>query len=188
MVSRSPAPVPHYILYRPAQILVCDCGFESRLQTHGRPLIVEWQNDVVFAIPPACRVTHYVVQPSWWLSIEVHCLLSVATPPMLAYYSNHVINEHTHARLIWRVGVSEFTVKTHPAFLCSSGNGAAVPEHGSGRPPHCQSGILVSLRFSVHEALETICVIALLHETGFDMSLGYLANCWIQDVDWSRCS
>lgn len=44
------------------------------------------------------------------------------------------------------------------------------------------------LQFGVCKALETIGAMALLCENGLDISLGFTANCWSQDVAWSCCS
>lgn len=125
---------------------------------------------------------------SWWRFFEVHHLLSVVTPPVLAYYSNYVIGEHADALLIWCIFVLELTVGTLTAFLCLARCGTAVPESGSGPPRPCESGILVPPLVRIHKAFKTFGVMSVLRETGFDISLYYMQYCRSQFVHWSCCS
>lgn len=60
-------------------------------------------------------------------------------------------------------------------------DGDVVPKSGSGLT--CNSGLLVSLPVGVREALETMSAMAVLYETGFDMSPGYMTHCRSQGVD-----
>lgn len=111
-----------------------DCSFHARFRTHARLLMVEWYKVEVFAIAASCPATYYVTTPSWWPSFEGHHALSVATPPVLAYFSKSVISDHANARLIWGIVESEFIACTFMAFLGFARNRTVALESGSGLP------------------------------------------------------
>lgn len=48
-----------------------------------------------------------------------------------------------------------------------------------------KNGIQVLLPVGVLEALKIMALMAAGHEIGFDLSLGYMACCQSQDVNWS---
>lgn len=141
------------------------------------PLMVRWHSVEVFAIQPSCCATYYVATPSCWQFFVGHDLLPGATPHVPAYFSNYIINDHTCVRLLWRIVMLEVTVCTITAFLCLARDGALVPEVCSGPLPPCHYGIVLSLAVCVCEALVTIGLMVVLHETIVDMSLGYKAYC-----------
>lgn len=146
-----------------------------------------WHNVEVFTILVSCRSNHYVPTPSWWWNFKGHHMLSMATPLVLAYYSNYVPREHADARLIWRIAVLELLVWTFKGFLCSLCNGPVEPESGFCPPSSCKSCILVWLPVAFQEALEIMRVMAVLCVICFRIPLVHMAYCWSQNVEWSRC-
>lgn len=84
--------------------------------------------------------------------------------------------------------MSELTVGTFMALLCLARDGPVYSEGGSGWPSIWDYGMLVSLLSGVCELLEKMGVMAVLHDPGFDMSLGYMAYCRSRDVDLMRCT
>lgn len=128
-----------------------------------------------------CQVV--LVAVFWgWLSV-----VSGDTARVSLFFS-YVINGQADASLILNVAVSEFTVGTFTVFLWLAHDEAFVPAGGCGLPTLFESGILVSLPVGVRDALKTTKVVAVLAETGFDISLGYMAYCWSQCINWSRSS
>lgn len=64
----------------------------------------------------------------WWSEYECSRHLCVPPPPILACYSNQVLNGHSWASLVWCVACSEFVVYALVSIfaLASSGTSADV--------------------------------------------------------------
>lgn len=61
---------------------------------------------------------------------------------------------------------------------------AGVSGNCSDPPPPCETGTLISFPGGVCEAPETMGVMTVVRESGFDMSLGDMAYCWNLDIDY----
>lgn len=83
--------------------------------------------------------------------------------------------------------MSEFTVCNFTAFLCWARDGTVCAKGSSGSPSIWDSDVLVLLLPAVCEKLENMSVMYVLHDSGFDMSLSYMAYSRSQDVDWPWC-
>lgn len=115
-------------------------------------------------------------------------MLFVATPPVFSYHSNYILSSHARAELIWCITMSESSLSTSAAFLCLACDCPVPATGGSALPSIWDSGTFVSLPSGVCEILGKMGNIAVLHDSSFDMALGYMAYCRSSDVNWLHCT
>lgn len=72
-----------------------------------------------------------------------------------------------------------------PASLCLARDGLISAEGCAGSPGIWNSGMVVPHPSGVFETLEKMGVMAVLPDSAFDMSLGFMAHCRSFDVDWT---
>lgn len=101
----------------------------------------------------------------------------MTTPPVSLYYHLYILNHHSKEQLIWHIAMSGFTVCTFMPFLCLACDGPISSEGSSAASLIWDSGMLASLPSGVCQTLEKMGVMAVLHDSGFEMSLGYMIYC-----------
>lgn len=79
-----------------------------------------WQNVELFAVPPFMRSQLYAVRPSWWERVEYCRVLTVPSTPVLAYYTNLVVEERPGAARVWNTAAIEFITMALVRFLHAS--------------------------------------------------------------------
>lgn len=79
--------------------------------------------------------------------------------------------------------MSEFSLFTFKGFLCLAWV-RPVSAKGSPGSHQLNPGMLMSLTSGACDALEKMEVMAVLLNSGFEISIGYMANCSSHDVDW----
>lgn len=94
----------------------CDSAFECRWRAHLRSLMLTWHTVDIFSVPTTSRPEHYFTGPYWWQAVEGCCLLFVATPPALSYYSCNILNNHTWPQLSWPIAFLKYLVCRIMAF------------------------------------------------------------------------
>lgn len=94
-----------------------DLGFEWPIPTHDWAVLEGGSSVELFVIPPPLRYGLYSARPKWYEHVECCNILFVSTPPILAYYKNVVIVDHTRATVPWPVGALE--VFYHGTFVLS---------------------------------------------------------------------
>lgn len=81
--------------------------FEYGVCVHACSVLVGWQNEGLIALPWLMLPQLYAGRPSWWERVECYRLLTVLTPPVLAYYTNLVFYECSGAGAVRRVAAIE---------------------------------------------------------------------------------
>lgn len=77
----------------------------------------------LFAVPPLVRPRLYAALPSWWERVECCHVLTVPTPPVLAYFTNLVVVERPGTAAVRKNAALEFFTKVLVRFLHAAKRG-----------------------------------------------------------------
>eukprot|EP00178_Gracilaria_changii_P008621 TRINITY_DN2600_c0_g1_i1.p1 TRINITY_DN2600_c0_g1~~TRINITY_DN2600_c0_g1_i1.p1 ORF type:complete len:264 (+),score=8.55 TRINITY_DN2600_c0_g1_i1:1330-2121(+) len=89
-----------------------DAGTEAQIRTRHSytPVMHMFHQVEFFSQSVKGRRDWYVARPPWWEAFEVLMMLSVPTPPVLAYFGSHVTRNLERCYLIWWIALTEWTI------------------------------------------------------------------------------
>lgn len=89
------------------------------------------------------------MRPEWWGRVECCRILSVPTPPILDYYTNLVLDDHSGAMTVWLVAALELVILALLRFLVIAGHGAVRYDCHDPGMDHADSSVITPLASGV---------------------------------------
>lgn len=104
----------------------CEVHFCYRMRAHGRITIVGCQDMELVMLPLLPRNCLYAGCPLWWERVQCYRILTVPTPPVLAYYWNDVVIGRLGTGVLCHFAALEFLTLALVPFLCAADQGVGV--------------------------------------------------------------
>lgn len=151
------------------------------MPVHVRGVPAVCHNMNLFFVPQLMQPRLYAWHPSWWERLECFCVLTVPIAPVLANYTNIVVNERPSAAVVWHIAAMELATMVHMQFLHAAEQGIVGLQFYHWQMGQGGCGVLAPLSSGVFRRVDTT---ALLLSSSFALSISLLPT-WRVVAQWT---